>query len=266
MAMSHSSELCLIRHAESQANLEKKEIGAGERSSYPSALKRERDADVALTPRGVKQAGATGSYLAERYPPFDVCYVSPWTRTRQTFEHILTGYPPEEQEQIRRRTVFDERLREHERGILLWLTPEQIAKRYPEEAHRLHLDGEFYYRPLGGESWADVTQRLASVYQTWAQQHAGARILVVTHSIVLLCVRHLLLRLSERATLEVARDEHPHNCAICRFTFAPPADEQERPSLPEWRLEEWNTVAYGPDLASTVPEEQQRQGLPGGGK
>lgn len=256
--MIHPQELYLVRHAESQANLDESEITAGERTLYPQTIRKERDADVQLTPRGLQQTAATGGYLADHVAPFDVCFVSPWQRTRQTFEQIVSAYPPAQQQALQQRTVFDERLRDREEGILLWLTQPQIAERYPEEAHRRALEGEYYYRPTGGESLADVTQRLASLYETWGRAHAGERILVVTHDKVLVCLRKLFLRLDEHETLRVMRDEKPQNCAVCRFTFVDHAHDRAHPSAPEWRMEQWNTLAYGQDLASTVPEERQQ--------
>jgi len=75
-----------VRHAESQSNLDKDEIAHGWRDAYPRSLQDERDADVRLTPRGVEQARVTGRYLAANLGAFDACYVSPWLRTRHTFD------------------------------------------------------------------------------------------------------------------------------------------------------------------------------------
>jgi len=51
---------------------------------------------VRLTARGVEQARVTGRYLAANLGPFDACYVSPWLRTRHTFDHLFAAYPTEQ--------------------------------------------------------------------------------------------------------------------------------------------------------------------------
>jgi len=45
-----------------------------------------RDADIKLTPLGVRQASETGKYLAGT-KPFDVCFCSPYWRTQETGLH-----------------------------------------------------------------------------------------------------------------------------------------------------------------------------------
>ncbi len=249
-----STNVFFVRHAESQANLDKDEIAHGWRDAYPRSLQDERDADVLLTARGVAQARATGRHLAANLGAFDACYVSPWLRTRHTFDHLLTAYPEEQRDAMRAATRYEERLREHEQGIVTRLTPAQIAARYPEEAHRQATDGPYYYRPSGGESWADVSQRLAPVLDACARTRPGGRLLVVAHSTVILCARKLLLGLDEEEIVTIFAHAPVRNCAINHVTY----DGSEG----VWRLKRWDEVVYGADLASTVPDHHQRQGPP----
>jgi len=158
-----------VRHAESQANLDRDEIAHGWRDAYPRSLQDERDADLRLTARGVEQARVTGRYLAANLDAFDACYVSPWLRTRHTFDHLLAAYPAEQRDTMRAATRYEERLRDYEQGIVTRLTHAQIVARYPEEARRRATDGPYYYRPAGGESWADISQRLAPVLDALAR-------------------------------------------------------------------------------------------------
>ena len=46
------------------------------------------------------------------------------------------------------------------------MTRSGIREQYPEEAQRRDLLGKFYYRPPGGESWADVALRVRSLLAT----------------------------------------------------------------------------------------------------
>ena len=46
------------------------------------------------------------------------------------------------------------------------MTGAGIREQYPDEAQRRDLLGKFYYRPPGGESWADVALRIRSLLAT----------------------------------------------------------------------------------------------------
>jgi len=67
------------------------------------------------------------------------------------------------------RARYDERLRDRDQGILEFLTRRAIITSYPAEAERRGRLGDFYYRPPGGESWADVALRL------WTPQGATVK-------------------------------------------------------------------------------------------
>ena len=60
----------------------------------------------------------------------------------------------------------DERLRERDFGAFDGMTGAGIREQYPDEAKRRDLLGKFYYRPPGGESWADVALRVRSLLFT----------------------------------------------------------------------------------------------------
>jgi len=93
------------------------------------------------------------------------------------------------------------------------------------------------------------------VLDALARSRPGGKLLVVAHDAVILCARKVLLSLDEEEILEVAAHAPVRNCAISHVTY----DEPEG----AWRLERWDEVVYGSDLASTVPDHHQRQGPPG---
>ena len=51
-------------------------------------------------------------------------------------------------------------------GSELFSGRRHAEEHYPDEAKRRDLLGKFYYRPPGGESWADVALRIRSVLAT----------------------------------------------------------------------------------------------------
>ncbi|MFL6115433.1 MAG: histidine phosphatase family protein, partial [Catenulispora sp.] len=147
----------LVRHGESMGNV----ADAQAQQSKAGRLELDvRDPDVPLSDTGRSQAEALGKWLAEQ--PEDqrptAALSSPFTRALTTAELATANLG------IRVRT--DERLRERDFGAFDGMTGAGIREQFPEEAERRDLLGKFYYRPPGGESWADVGLRIRSVLAT----------------------------------------------------------------------------------------------------
>lgn len=200
--------LVVMRHAESEAN-ERREYLNKINSTDTHLHLGKRDVDVALTEWGHRQASATGRYLRAHYPPFDAVYVSPYRRTRQTSERVLAEYPDPPAE-----VITEERLREKEFGVLEGLTKHGVVTLRPDEFERKKLIGKYYYRPPGGESYPDVNLRVHSFLGTLVRERAGGRVLVVTHSVVVLCFRRLLERMEEHEVLDLDRRDEVRNASL----------------------------------------------------
>jgi broad specificity phosphatase PhoE len=197
--------LGIIRHGESTGNVAaaRAETDEVELIDIP-----ERDADVPLSQTGREQAAAVCRWLAdwpERDRP-DVAIVSPYLRTVQTAELALDG--------LGIPMVRDERLRDRELGILDLLTTHGVRTRLPAEAIRRQRLGKFYYRPPGGESWADVALRLRSLLGDLRRDHADGRVLLVGHEAVIFLFRYLVENLTEAELTEIAYDNTIGNCSI----------------------------------------------------
>ncbi len=182
----------LIRHGESSGNVAWHAAEAAGHEMIDIPL---RDADVPLSPEGERQGRALGRWFAtmprEQWP--DLVVSSPYRRTIDTARLALRGHP---------RTLVDERLRDRELGVLDLLTTHGVAKRYPEESARERRLGKFYYRPPGGESWADVALRLRSLLRDLD----GRRVLLFGHEITAYLLRYLLECLPERDIAAFARN------------------------------------------------------------
>jgi probable phosphoglycerate mutase len=206
--------LWLVRHGESAGNLARDRAHAAGISRIDIA---ERDVDVPLSPRGMEQSRALGVWFAElgpRQQP-EVILVSPYRRALETAQSIRAQALCAANEQ--KSLIIDERLREKEFGILDRLTPRGIQEFFPEQAEiRKHV-GKFYHRPPGGESWCDVILRLRSALHTLILYHAGKRVLVVTHQVVVLCFRYLLENLTERELLEIDAQGDVANCSVTEY-------------------------------------------------
>jgi probable phosphoglycerate mutase len=203
--MTELAWLGVLRHGQSSGNVAAE---AAEASGLDVIDIPERDADVPLSQLGQEQAEAVGRWFTDlaRQDRPEVAVVSPYLRTRQTAELALAalGVP----------TVVDERLRDRELGVLDLLTSGGVTNRLPDEAVRRRRLGKFYYRPPGGESWADVLLRLRSLLRDLRTDHPDGRVLLVGHEAIVLLVRYLVESLSEADLMDVVRANTVANCSI----------------------------------------------------
>ena len=169
--------------------------------------------DTDLSDLGREQAAAVGRWLselpAEERP--GIVWTSPYRRARQTGEIALREASVELDFRI------DERLRDRDMGITDMLTGAGIRKKYPEEAERREWIGKFYYRPPGGESWADVAFRVRSVLTDLANTEKHDRVLLAAHDVVILLFCYVAEGLDEESVLERSRTNGLRNAAICRL-------------------------------------------------
>ena len=89
------------------------------------------------------------------------------------------------------------------------------------EAQRRDRLGKFYYRPPGGESWADVALRLRSLLGDLRRDHAGRRVLLVGHEALIFLLRYLLEELDEAALIALTRREVVGNCSVSGWRCGP---------------------------------------------
>ncbi|MGX9346452.1 histidine phosphatase family protein [Microbacterium sp. KNMS] len=193
--------LILIRHGESVGN---EAASAAERAGEEVIDLPYRDADTPLSPTGEAQAAALRSALRALGAGDAIAWTSPYRRAAQTAERALAelGTP----------AVADERLRDRELGVLDHLTSHGVVARYPSEAERRDHLGKFFYRPPGGESWADVALRLRS-FLSDATGAAAATGVVFVHEAVVHLIRYVLEGWDERRVLAAAVEEPVPNAS-----------------------------------------------------
>ena len=204
------ARLWIVRHGESLGNLARDRAFA---SGVDRIEIEERDVDVPLSDLGARQAEALGGWFA-RYGPDErpeVAIASPYRRARQTAEIALNAGD------LDLRLLIDERLREREFGVLDRLTTGGIHRLYPEQAQLRATLGKFYHRPPGGESWCDVVLRLRSFIDTLRLCHAGRRVLIVCHQVVVLCLRYVLEEMDEAEILAIDHEGDVINCSVTEY-------------------------------------------------
>ena len=137
------SKLVLIRHGESQWNLENRFTGW---------------VDVPLSPKGIEEAKAAGKKLAGF--KFDRAFSSVLARANETMRIILeaieqTGIPIEK----------DKALNERMYGELQGLNKAETAKKFGDEQVKIWRRS-YDVRPPGGESLKDTAERVLPYYDS----------------------------------------------------------------------------------------------------
>jgi broad specificity phosphatase PhoE len=204
--------LWLVRHGESAGNVAR---DRAEAAGAPRIELASRDMDLPLSPLGARQAEALARLIAGL--PVDerpcVAISSPYARAADTARIAIPGVEAR----------LDERLRERELGVIAGMTRVGIEAEFADQAAQMTLLGKFYHRPPGGESWCDVVLRGRGFLDGLAREHAGQTVLVVCHAVVVLCLRYVLERLTERQLLAIDADDPVANCAVTRYVRDPAA-------------------------------------------
>jgi broad specificity phosphatase PhoE len=197
--------LVLVRHGESLGN---EAASFAEKTGAHVVDIPTRDADTPLSPTGAEQGSAVGAALTGLgLDDGAAVWASPYVRARHTGELAIAAAG------LSMRPRLDERLRDRELGILDRLTSVGVAARYPDEAARKAHLGKFYYRPPGGESWADVALRLRSFL-------ADALAVPVDHGVafaheaIIYLVRYVLEGWDEQTVLTAALEAPVRNAAV----------------------------------------------------
>jgi 2,3-bisphosphoglycerate-dependent phosphoglycerate mutase len=232
--MDRPSRLVLVRHAESERNVAKKGNIFFADDESRRALQGVADYAIPLTPEGWRQAERTGSALRARFGLFDYVYNSGYRRTVETTEGILRAYPEEERTAIKvRQNVF---IRERDSGYAYDMTTAEAEAAFPWLQGYWKTSGSFFARPPGGESVAQVCERVYLFINTLFRDRAGQRVLVVTHGVTLRAFRFLLERWTYEEVTDRFRHDPPRNCSVTVYDHDPDAARMV--------LREYNTVHW----------------------
>ena len=158
-----------------------------------------------MTPEGIEQAKQAGQEIKKIIGQETLqVYLSPYYRTRQTFQHI--------QESITDNIVkaFEApRLREQDWG---YLRDHELIEEITQEQDGF---GPFYYRIPDGESGTDVYDRASGFLETrhrdFQKSDYPHNVLIVTHGMTL---RLFLMRWFHWSVEEFEALPNPHSCQI----------------------------------------------------
>ena len=176
------ARLILLRHGESQWNLENRFTGW---------------VDVPLSPRGIQEAKDAGEKLLSFR--FDRAFTSVLARANETLRLVLdtigqTGIPIEK----------DKALNERMYGELQGLNKDETVKKYGEAQVKIWRRS-YDVRPPGGESLKDTAERVLPYYEQTIKPYVlnGDTILVAAHGNSLRALIMELEQLSREQVLEL---------------------------------------------------------------
>jgi broad specificity phosphatase PhoE len=201
--------LWIVRHGESAANLSSRQSEASGSLTVPLS---HRDMDCPLSPRGETQAVALGQWFTTQTKP-EIIIASPYVRVRRTTALFCAQLPEAERPKL----LFDERLRERERGVFDGLTKAGVAVELPYEHAKREFLGKFYHRAPGGESWCDVVQRLRSFTESVLPGYAGQRVMIIAHEVVIYCLRYIIEEMDEAQILAIDAASDLGNCSVTEY-------------------------------------------------
>jgi 2,3-bisphosphoglycerate-dependent phosphoglycerate mutase len=176
------ARLVLLRHGESQWNLENRFTGW---------------VDVPLSARGVQEAKNAGDKL--RGFTFDRAFTSVLVRANETLRLVLEAIG-QTQIPIERDQALNERMY----GELQGLNKAETAKKYGEAQVKIWRRS-YDVRPPGGESLKDTADRVLPYYEARIKPHLlkGETILIAAHGNSLRALVMQLEQLSKEQVLEL---------------------------------------------------------------
>jgi len=144
----------LIRHGEADNNA-------------TNTISSDPDFPHHLTAKGKEQVEEAGKELKRR--KFDIAFVSPFVRTRETFE-ILNKELGLNTDQI----IFDDRIGELKTGIWNGKNVDDFVTQFKHE-------DRFEKCPEGGETYVDIKKRVGNFLYELESKYKGKTILIVSH-------------------------------------------------------------------------------------
>jgi broad specificity phosphatase PhoE len=150
------TRILLVRHGETDDN--RNRVFQGQRGR-------------GLNARGREQSARLAARLAGSGIRFDALRCSDLQRARETADVLAAALALDPEE--------DRDLREVHLGAWEGLSTTEVAERFPEEWAAWHLGVDF--KRGGGESYAELGERVARGIERAADRHPGRAVLVVSH-------------------------------------------------------------------------------------
>ena len=195
----------LLRHGQSEGNVDK------------TVYAKKPDYALNLTSLGIEQAKNAGTNLKKMmYPGQFAVYYSPFFRGIQTLNNVVTTLGKENLDY--NYIQEDPRIREQEwHGKIPEYYDEEISDQMENDCH---MYGKFFYRFEGGESSADVYNRVSdfinSLHRDFENSDYPENVLIVSHGMAMRVFMH---RWFKKSVYEFETWSNPHNCKIWKLNL-----------------------------------------------
>ena len=173
----NTTRFCLVRHGETNWNVEGRLQG---------------HTDVDLNERGITQAAQMAKAIKAINLQFDVLYTSDLLRAAKTANAI--------EKLFNTKAIVDSSLRERHLGALQGITAKE-APLFDAELWKSHISRDIHQELRGGESIAQLAQRVQKALEKIRMQYLGQTILVVSHGGTL----DMMYRLASNQALDAER-------------------------------------------------------------
>lgn len=210
----YPKRLTVVRHGQSVLNAMNISTMVQPETIQPE-LENISDENAPLTPLGLQQALQCGEYIT-KYGPFDMVCHSGYTRTLQTMDQLLVGIHKSQKKVPE--IIENISLREREIGHTFGVTVSEVKKRFPYLSSYYERTSPYLFRPPGGESIADVYERVKSALRDIFAEYSSKNILLVSHGRVISTIRFALedsWTLQKRNAL--VEKGGPRNCGIMSY-------------------------------------------------
>ncbi|MBI2596340.1 histidine phosphatase family protein [Candidatus Daviesbacteria bacterium] len=176
------------------------------------------DHNTPLAPGAGWQAEEMAKKLSTLIKLPDIIFVSPYRRTKDTFEHMKRGWPDLAKVEIKE----EERMREREHGLCLLYNDRKIFYVFhPEQKLLEKLMGGYWYRFPQGENIPDVRARVSRFNDMLVREFVKRNVLVVTHHETILAYRATMERMSANEYIDLDKKDKPINCGVTIYRGNP---------------------------------------------
>ena len=183
------SEVLIVRHGETDYNVEKRYCGSSE---------------VKLNNKGMEQARALSEKLREH--DIDIIISSSMKRAIQTASIIA--------DELNKSVITVNGIHERCVGVYEGLTKEEVQEKYPELWAK-KCTRTYDAAPDNGETIKDVEERVFEAINKLREEYSGQKILIVTHGFISRVINKYFNKVEEDEFYNFAME----NCDICKFKF-----------------------------------------------
>jgi broad specificity phosphatase PhoE len=110
-------------------------------------------------------------------------------------------------------------IRERDQGHAYAMTDAEASAAFPWLQDYWNTFGPFFARPPGGESLAEVCERVYTFLQKLARTMAGKRVMLVTHGGTIWCCRYVLERWTYEEAEQRFESEQIRNCSVTSYAL-----------------------------------------------